>query len=168
MFSGLDPNTKYRVEIFINGTNSSTSSPMKLRTFGQCYILCTQDACHIFQCSFILYSFYIERVIVSQVSLYNNTANLTCKYNNSKKAIYSDPPQISWKRNGIDVTGEVIIINTEPLQTVNMAVEDGDNVSCSIHLITGGVEESDLNQKLCFQTLKESKDVSFKRLIGCL
>ena len=59
-----------------------------------------------------------------------------------KDAIYSDPPRISWKRNGIDVTGEVTIINTELFQTVNMAVEDGDMVSCSIHLITGGVEES--------------------------
>ena len=73
----------------------------------------------------------------------NNTATLTYKYNNSEDAIYSMPPQISWKRNGIDVTGEVIIINIEPFQTVNMAVEIGDNVSCSIHLITGGVEESD-------------------------
>ena len=79
------------------------------------------------------------------MSLYNNTANLTCKYNNSEldDAIYSDPPRISWKRNGADVTGEVTILNTEPFQTVNMAVEDGDNVSCSIQLITGGVEESD-------------------------
>ena len=78
------------------------------------------------------------------MSLYNNTANLTCNYNSElEDAIYSDPPQISWKRNGIDVTGEVIIINTDPLQTVNMAVYDGDEVSCSIHLITGGVEESD-------------------------
>ena len=37
----------------------------------------------------------------------------------------------------------MIIINTDPLQTVNMAVYDGDEVSCSIQLITGGVEESD-------------------------
>ena len=76
-------------------------------------------------------------------SLYNNTATLTCKYNNSENTIYSDPPQISWKKNGINVTGEVTIINTDPFQTVNMAVDDGDEVSCSIHLITGGVEESD-------------------------
>ena len=60
-----------------------------------------------------------------------------------ENAIYSDPPRVSWKRNGIDVTGEVTIINTEPFQTVNMAVDDGDNVSCLIHLRTGGVEESD-------------------------
>ena len=32
MFSGLDPNTTYRVEIFLNGTNSSNSSTMT--TFG--------------------------------------------------------------------------------------------------------------------------------------
>ena len=94
--------------------------------------------------SIILYLHVLGRAIVT-VSLYNNTANLTCKHNNSEKAIYSDPPQISWKRNGIDVTGEVTIINTDPFQTVNMAVEDGDMVSCSIHLMTGGVkvEESD-------------------------
>ena len=79
------------------------------------------------------------------MSFDKNTAILTCNYNNSEleDAIYSDPPQIYWKRNGIDVTGEVIIINTDPFQTVNMAVDDGDEVSCSIHLITGGVEESD-------------------------
>ena len=59
-----------------------------------------------------------------------------------KNAIYSVPPQIYWKRNGINVTGEVTIINTEPLQTVNMAVDVGDMVSCSIQLRTGGVEES--------------------------
>ena len=74
------------------------------------------------------------------------TATLTCKHNNSELkdvySIYSDPPQISWKRNGINVTDEVIIINTDPFQTVNMAVDDGDNVSCSIQLIIGGVEES--------------------------
>ena len=78
------------------------------------------------------------------MSFDNNTANLTCKYNNSvNNTIYSVPPQISWKRNGINVTGNVTIFNTEPLQTVNMAVDVGDNVSCSIHLIKGGVEESD-------------------------
>ena len=32
MFSGLEPNTTYRVEIFLNGTNSSNSSTMT--TFG--------------------------------------------------------------------------------------------------------------------------------------
>ena len=86
--------------------------------------------------------FYIERVIVTQVS-FDNTATLTCKYHRMDHiTIYSDPPQISWKRNGADVTGEVTIINTDPFQTVNMAVEDGDNVSCSIQLITEGVEES--------------------------
>ena len=46
-------------------------------------------------------------------------------------------------RNGTNVTSEVTIIITEPFQTVNMTVEDGDEVSCSIQLITGGVEESD-------------------------
>ena len=34
MFSGLDPNTAYSVEIFPNGTNSSNSSRMYLITFG--------------------------------------------------------------------------------------------------------------------------------------
>ena len=34
MFTGLEPNTTYRVEIFLNGTNSSTSSKMYWTTFG--------------------------------------------------------------------------------------------------------------------------------------
>ena len=34
MFSGLEPNTNYSVEIFLDGTNSQISSPTKLRTFG--------------------------------------------------------------------------------------------------------------------------------------
>ena len=34
MFYELDPNTTYRVEIFLDGTKSSTPSSMKLTTFG--------------------------------------------------------------------------------------------------------------------------------------